>query len=458
MAELSALVSRLEAVAARLETASASGGGGDVATAAGGEMLDAFDEIVNGPVKTFIDASASLGDDVAKQADFVKNAFAAQRAFLVTVSQCKKPSDTVLQSLLGDMSKIMGDCTAFKDGNRRSKQFNHISGVAEGLPALGWVAMSPKPAPYVKEMSGSAQFYTNRVIKEFKDSDKSQVEWARSFIEILTQLEKYVKQYHTTGPAWNPSGGEAKAGAAPAAAAPAKAAPAPKVAPAGGIGAAKAGLFSELNKGGAITSGLKKVDKSEMTHKNPELRGTSVVPAAGTKKPAASKPKFGGGDIKKDPVFELQGKKWVVEYHQGNKEIVVESEGAHQTLYIYKCNDCTIQVKGKINAIAVDGCKKTAVVFEDCVAAFEIINCQSVQVQTTGKVATISIDKTDGAILYLSKDCIDASIVSAKSSEMNVSIPDAEGNFTEFPIPEQYKTTFDQANKKLVTEPTDIAG
>jgi len=33
--------------------------------------------------------------------------------------------------------------------------------VSEGIPALGWVTMEPKPAPFVKEMSDAAQFYTN---------------------------------------------------------------------------------------------------------------------------------------------------------------------------------------------------------------------------------------------------------------------------------------------------------
>ena len=41
------------------------------------------------------------------------------------------------------------------------------------------------------------------------------------------------------------------------------------------------GMFAALNKGEGVTSGLKKVDKSEMTHKNPELRGTGVVAATG---------------------------------------------------------------------------------------------------------------------------------------------------------------------------------
>ena len=38
-------------------------------------------------------------------------------------------------------------------------------------------------------------------------------------------------------------------------------------------------LFGELKKGENVTGGLKHVDKSQMTHKNPELRASSVVPA-----------------------------------------------------------------------------------------------------------------------------------------------------------------------------------
>lgn len=50
-----------------------------------------------------------------------------------------------------------------------------------------------------------------------------------------------------------------------------------------------------------------------MTHKNPELRASSVVKDVPKPAAAASKPKFGAAAAaKKDPVFELQGKKWVV--------------------------------------------------------------------------------------------------------------------------------------------------
>jgi adenylyl cyclase-associated protein len=48
--------------------------------------------------------------------------------------------------------------------------------------------------------------------------------------------------------------------------------------PAGGAAA----VFAQLNRGEEVTKGLRKVDKSEMTHKNPALRASSVVPATTT--------------------------------------------------------------------------------------------------------------------------------------------------------------------------------
>jgi adenylyl cyclase-associated protein len=60
--------------------------------------------------------------------------------------------------------------------------------------------------------------------------------------------------------------------------APAAAPPAPS---SGGRMAAGsiANVFADLNRGEAVTKGLRKVEKSEMTHKNPALRAGSVVPS-----------------------------------------------------------------------------------------------------------------------------------------------------------------------------------
>lgn len=77
------------------------------------------------------------------------------------------------------------------------------------------------------------------------------------------------------------------------------------------------------------------MDRSQMTHKNPELRASSVVSASAIKKETKAAPKKATA-IKHDPVFELQGKKWVVEYQEKNPGIEIADTEIKQTVYIYK--------------------------------------------------------------------------------------------------------------------------
>ena len=59
--------------------------------------------------------------------------------------------------------------------------------------------------------------------------------------------------------------------------------------------------------------GLKKVTNDMKTHKNPGLRAGGVVKSDAIKKPqTTAAPKFGAAAAKKNPICELQNKKWVV--------------------------------------------------------------------------------------------------------------------------------------------------
>ena len=50
--------------------------------------------------------------------------------------------------------------------------------------------------------------------------------------------------------------------------------------------------------------------------------------------------------------------------------------------------------------------------------------------KVTGYCPTISIDKCDGCQVFLSKESLKCEIVSAKSSEMNISVPTGDdGDF-----------------------------
>lgn len=62
-----------------------------------------------------------------------------------------------------------------------------------------------------------------------------------------------------------------------------------------------------------IVSGLKKVTDDMKTHKNPELRASSVVKSSDKPTPSAAPSKKAAAPaIKKKPVCELQGQKWNV--------------------------------------------------------------------------------------------------------------------------------------------------
>ena len=192
-------------------------------------------------------------------------------------SQSKKPADSAMQSLIKPLNDAIGKITALKDANRTSPFYSNLCMVADGSPALGWVIVTPTPSPYVKEMKDAANFYANRVVKENKDKNQVHLDWVKAFMAVMDELVGYVKQYHTTGLYWNPKGGDAAA-AKPAATTATAPTPAQSVTAAASAAPAKpvVDITAELGKG---TSGLKKVDKSQMTHKNPELRGTSVVKA-----------------------------------------------------------------------------------------------------------------------------------------------------------------------------------
>jgi len=488
---LESLVTRLEAVTKRLESVQVSGAGG-----AGGAAdedpawLDEFNATwVPRFMKFVTDTEALNLDDLKEFAALIKNAFQAHTDFLVIAGRNGRPSAGDNQTLLKPMSTAINEVQSFRESHRPSKSINFLSAVSEGIPFLGWVTVAPKPANYVTQMVESAQFYTNKILKEFRQSDPPKADWSNSFIKLIKEFAAYVKDHHSTGIMWNKDkpaatgattatgGGSTSAPAPPPPRAPGAPPPPPPPAagapppppPTGGKSGGAApdasALFAQINQGGAITSGLKKVSDDQKTHKNPALRSSATVSATAPR--PYSPPQFKkftapgsakAPPVKKPPVFELQAKKWVVENQENNQNLLIEesSESREQTVYMFKCNNSMLQVKGKMNSITLDNCKKCGVVFEDLISTVEFINCQSVKAQVNGAVPTVSIDKTDGCVVYLREQSMGTQIITAKSSEMNIAITKDNGDYTEFPVPEQFKTEFDEATKKFKTTTMDL--
>jgi len=450
-----------------VESKVAAGGAAAAPSGPASAWVDEYQSMIDQFITPFVSHAKNIGDaSVTEQAELLLKAVNAQKTFLTVAAQSKKPNDAVLQELVRPTSDLMGQITALKDKNRSSKFFNNLSTIAEGIGALGWVVVTPAPGPMVGEMRGSAEFYGNRILKDFKGKDQNQCDFVATYTGFLKELQNYIKRYHTTGTTWNPQGGDAASnkGSAGSSAPPSapSGAPAPPPPPSveqlqadNSKGGAKAGdpnaLFSALNKGGAITSGLKKVSDDQKTHKNPNLRAGGTV-AAKEEKSTATKSAGGGGANRFNgtPKLALEGNKWIVEYQVGNPSITISDVELKQTVYIYRCKNSTIQVKGKVNSVSLDDCEKVGVVFENVLSGVEAVNCKSIQIQAIGKVPTISIDKTHGGQIYLSKECLDTEIVSSTSSELNVSIPQANDEMTETAVPEQFKSSV--KNGKLYTE------
>jgi len=478
MADLAGLVSRLEAVTTRLEKCAA-GGGGKASAADDDDDFDTVEAItefqaVLAKADEVVSAANNLPNDVLEISKLLKTVVEKNREFLrVSVrSKACLPADAPV--VMKPMNDAITEIGTYRDKNRASRQFNHLSAVSEAIPAFGWVCVAPRPLDYMQEMIGASDFYINRILKDFKDTPGHK-EWCQKVKQLFNALKEYVTNNHKKGVTWNPNGGDAKeiaaklygGGGAPKAPAAPRAppsAPAPPPPPPPGAkpkGAAApsptSGLFAEINKGAAVTAGLRKVTDDQKTHKNPGLRGTSVVKEADLNKNKKAAPaKQAAAPATRPPKLQLDGKKWSCEYQKGAQDIVIDAQ-VTQSLYVFRCDNSVITVKGKINSITIDNCKKCGIVVDSLVASLDIVNSNSIKLQVNDKAPIVNVDKTDGCQIFVQKATgTDTEFVTAKSSEVNICLVEENGEYTESFVAEQFLTKF--VDGKFVTELYEVVG
>lgn len=430
------------------------------------KFVKEFEQFITNYIDPFVESSKEIDSTVGEAAGALRDAFGEQIKFLELVSTTKKPavSDPKFVELLTPINVKIEKISGIKDANRRSNFFNHLNTISEGAPVLGWI-VSDTPVSYVPEFKDTAQFWSNRVMKEFKDKDPKQVEWVKQFLAIFDHLRAYVKEYHATGPSWNANGKPlaesvaaqkgSSSSAPPAPSAPATGAgasapppPPPPAPPAsffeepaeksGGMGA----VFADLNKGQNITSGLKKVEKSQMTHKNPGLRAQGQVSGkpAPPKKPHTLS--LGSNIPKRKPARKelVDGSKWMIENFtlaDVSEPIVVNLEML-QSVFIGHTSGVTVQITGKGNAVSISETAKTAVVVESLISGIDVIKSHKFGIQVTGVVPLITVDKSDEGSIYLSQETIDADshVMTSNSTALNINVLKDE-DYVELPIPEQ---------------------
>lgn len=177
---------------------------------------------------------------------------------MTLATEIAKPAQAKQMELLQPTSTQISAIQDYREKHRTSPYFNHLSAISESIPALGWVCTTSMPGPLVKEMNDAGQFYSNRVLKEWKEKDPTHVEWARTWVQTLKDLQAYIKQYHTTGLVWSGKGA-APAGGAPPPPPPGGLPPPPPPLDLNALkldsaaGDDRSALFAQINQGADIT-------------------------------------------------------------------------------------------------------------------------------------------------------------------------------------------------------------
>lgn len=418
--------------------------------------IRAFDAYTAAQLDPFVAACNKLGGDAATVGGHVQGAWGEMRKFLLMASACKEPAPAALPPLLAGVAAKMKDVGSSVNRNEWEK---HSKTCAEGVQCLNWLCVKPAPRDFIESYVGGSDYWANNIRKEYRTTNPDQIAFCDTFKALIVELMAYVKDHHTTGVSWNPKGVDVSAydgsSAAPTPAPVAAAKPAASIASAAPAKAAGADLFSALNKEGAITAGLKKVTKDQQTWRA-EYKGEGA-PAPVAKAPVVARP---AANQVKGPArleFEKASKKWCVENQ--TSEVTVTVGDIKENVYIYGCAGATVNVVGKCKSIILDTCKKTRLNFDAVMASVEVVNCQRIHIECREKAPSVAIDKTDGCVVQLPATSLDTSVVTSKSSEMNMQWTDASsGELVERPIPEQYVHRVKLSDNSITADVSDLYG
>lgn len=452
------------------------------------KAIEEFDLFIAENIKPLLDLSERIDTSVVDAVNLYLEAYVETSKFLEACSMAIKPDmqSAEFGEALKPISSKIQEINEFKEFQRSSKYSSYLSSICEGFPVFSWVTTTT-PQGLVDSYKEAAQFWTNRILKEFRESDPVSVEWVKLFLSGFDELKKYIKANQTTGPTFSSKSGiplldalkkVSSSSVAPPVTPPTSAGnpppPPPPPAPPANVFEVKkdeaksaesgdmTAVFAELSKGENITSGLKKVDKAELK-KQKELNKPvpASKPAVNNKPP--SKPKKPQDISIKEPKKELVGNKWfVMDFINEPSPIVIEGATLGESVFVGKCINSIIQVKGKVNSITFNECKGSSLVIDSCVAGVDFIKCEKFGLQVDGYCPMITTDKCDGGNVYLSKESINAEISTSCTTAMNVNLPIGEDDeFVEFAIPEQLVHKFD-LNKgksgKFLSEVFEHAG
>lgn len=156
-----------------------------------------------------------------------------------------------------------------------------------------------------------------------------------------------------------------------------------------------------------------------------------------------------------EAAVKLKDNQWDVSNYKNEKLVTLDQVQVNNAVNIYHCEGSTFVIENeKFKSLAMHKCVKCNVVLKNLISSIEIISSSKAKVQVLGKCSSISIDKSTGVQIYLSKENSESEFTTALSSEMNVHLENENGEWTEITIPEQFQHRL--ANGKLLTRVSDL--
>lgn len=165
----------------------------------------AFDDFVKEFVSNFADACNDL-EGLSNMGGLVIQAFEGLRPVITLASKSQKPEGDLSTALTPVLQPTLDAIKQIREIKLDRKFDPHQKAINEALNCVSWVMLPTFPLPFVKETLGSAEYWTNRIRKDYRGKDDKQIEFCDALKKMMNGLIEYIEQYYKTGLTFNPKG------------------------------------------------------------------------------------------------------------------------------------------------------------------------------------------------------------------------------------------------------------
>eukprot|EP01091_Cochliopodium_minus_P004109 TRINITY_DN14026_c0_g1_i1.p1 TRINITY_DN14026_c0_g1~~TRINITY_DN14026_c0_g1_i1.p1 ORF type:complete len:244 (+),score=86.11 TRINITY_DN14026_c0_g1_i1:60-734(+) len=213
VSKLENAITRVENLEKKLLSGGSTTGGSTTGSGDEPKSVEEFDRLVRENINPLVELAKKIGaQEIVGVSDLLAKVCDEQKKLIVLASKSKKPSENDIPAVVNGLSLAINGVMEFneKKENKFSKDYkNHLSAIGDSISVFAWV-IQPTPFSYSKEFAGTASFWTNKILQAYKGKNEDQVNWANNYTNFLKELPNYIKQFHTSGLTWNPSGGNWK--------------------------------------------------------------------------------------------------------------------------------------------------------------------------------------------------------------------------------------------------------